>query len=266
MVAVPCIVAEAAIERCHLKVEPHPHPFKVAWVNKTHLTVTHRCKIPIQIGGYKDEVLCDVLPMDIAHILLCHPWLYDRNVSHNGRENTYAFRYMNKNITLNPCRLRELPSSPGSKPSPTLSSPQSVSTPPRGTISLLHHRPFERLGNSNKFFLTILARELASDSIAFPNVPSGDLSLRDLPVEIDDLLKEFVDVVPEELPSELHPLRDIQHAVDLVPGSQLPNLPHYRLNPTERKELNRKVQELLSKGFVRHSMSPCAVPALPPYP
>jgi len=93
-------------------------------------------------------------------------------------------------------------------------------------------------------------------------VPSSDLPLRDLPVEIDDLLKEFADVVLEELPSELPSLRDIQHAIDLVPGSQLPNLPHYRLNPTKRAELNKQVQELLSKGFVRHSMSPHAIPAL----
>ena len=56
--------------------------------------------------------------------------------------------------------------------------------------------------------MIILARELTSDSIAFPNVLSGDLSLQDLPVEIDDLLKEFVDVVPQELPSELPPLHD----------------------------------------------------------
>ena len=77
------VVAETAIERCHLKIEPHPHPFKVAWVNKTHLTVTHRCKIPIQIGGYKDDVLCDALPMEVAHILIGRPWFYDQNVSHN---------------------------------------------------------------------------------------------------------------------------------------------------------------------------------------
>jgi len=94
------VVVETAVKRCHLKGEPHPHPFKVAWVNKTHLTVTHRYKILIQTSGYKNEVLCDVLPMDVAHILLGCPWLYDWNVSHNRRENTYTFRYMNKNITL----------------------------------------------------------------------------------------------------------------------------------------------------------------------
>ena len=77
-----------------------------------------------------------------------------------------------------------------------------------------------------------------------------------------NLLDDFVDMVPDELPSELPPLRDIQHAIDLVPGSQLPNLPHYRMNPKEREELNRQVEGLLERGFVRHSLSPYAVPAL----
>jgi len=69
--------------------------------------------------------------------------------------------------------------------------------------------------------LTILAWVLASDSIALPNAPSSDLPFWDLLAEIDDLLKEFDDVVPEKLPSELPPFRDIQHAIDLVLGSQL---------------------------------------------
>jgi len=137
-----------------------------------------------------------------------------------------------------------------------------VSAPPKGTISLLHHRPIERLENLNKFFLTILARELALDSIALPNVPSSDQPLQDHPVEIDDLFQEFAKVASKELPGELPPLHNIQHAIALVPSSQLPNLPCYRLNPSEEAELNRQVQELFSKGFVRHSMSPCTISAL----
>ena len=44
------VVARSTIKRCNLTIEPHPHPFKVAWVDKTNLTVvSHRCKVPIRL-------------------------------------------------------------------------------------------------------------------------------------------------------------------------------------------------------------------------
>ncbi|XP_016191799.1 uncharacterized protein LOC107632644 [Arachis ipaensis] len=74
--------------------------------------------------------------------------------------------------------------------------------------------------------------------------------------------KEFGDVFPDELPPGLPPLRGIEHQIDFVPGSSIPNRPAYRTNPEETKELQRQVEDLLAKGFVRESMSPCAVPVL----
>jgi len=78
---------------------------------------------------------------------------------------------------------------------------------------------------------------------------------------IKPILKELSDILPQVLPSELPLIPDIQRAIDLVPGATLPNLPRYRINPTKHAEL-RQVRELLDKGFIKESMSLCAVPAL----
>ncbi|XP_071678893.1 uncharacterized protein [Lolium perenne] len=74
--------------------------------------------------------------------------------------------------------------------------------------------------------------------------------------------KEFRDVFPDELPHGLPPLRGIEHRIDLIPGAPLPNRAAYRTNPEETKEINRQIQDLLAKGYVRESLSPCAVPVI----
>ena len=76
------------------------------------------------------------------------------------------------------------------------------------------------------------------------------------------LLQDFDDMFPNEDPNGLPPIRGIEHQIDLVPGATIPNRPAYKSNPEETKELQRPVEELLAKGYVRESMSPCAVPVL----
>ena len=83
-----------------------------------------------------------------------------------------------------------------------------------------------------------------------------------LPPSIYSLLQEFEDVFPDELPKGLPPIRGIEHQIDLIPGAAIPNRPAYRTNPEETKEIQRQVEELLDKGQVRESLSPCAVPVI----
>ncbi|KAI9185093.1 hypothetical protein LWI28_004068 [Acer negundo] len=73
---------------------------------------------------------------------------------------------------------------------------------------------------------------------------------------------DFDEVFPEEMPIGLPPTRGIEHQIDFVPGAPIPNRPAYRNDPEEAKELQRQVNELMERGYVRESMSPCAVPVL----
>jgi hypothetical protein len=83
-----------------------------------------------------------------------------------------------------------------------------------------------------------------------------------LPSVVADLLQDFEDVFPQETPAGLPPIKGIEHQIDLILGAALPNRPPYRTNPEETKEIQRQVKELLDKGFVRESLSPCAVPVI----
>jgi hypothetical protein len=70
-----------------------------------------------------------------------------------------------------------------------------------------------------------------------------------LPRAITNLLHEFKDVFPAEIPPGLPPLRGIEQQIDLILGASLPNRAAYRTNPEEMKEIQRQVQELLDNGL-----------------
>ncbi|GKB96611.1 putative reverse transcriptase domain-containing protein, partial [Tanacetum coccineum] len=192
------------------------------------VTVSKHVHVLFSMGNtYKDNVWCNVVPMDACHLLLGRPWEYDRDITHNGRTNTYSFLFGGVKITLMPNKPKKLVS----KPTGTL-------------LTLLQFEGELEMGDD---VFVLLGKEVAEDS--------------EIPKATIPLLEEFLDVFPDELPDGLSPLRDIQHHIDLEPGSQLPNRPHYRMSPREHEELRRQVKELVSKGHVRESMSPCDVPA-----
>jgi hypothetical protein len=84
----------------------------------------------------------------------------------------------------------------------------------------------------------------------------------DLPEEFHELLDNFVDIVVDELPNALPPIRSISHHIDLIPGESLPKKVAYRLTPRENEEVRNQVREFLDTGLVRESLSPCAIPTV----
>ena len=74
-------------------------------------------------------------------------------------------------------------------------------------------------------------------------------------------VSDFPDVFSEELP-RLPPHREIEFAIDVVPGATPASITPYRMAPLELKELKLQLQELLEKGFIRPSVSPWGAPVL----
>jgi hypothetical protein len=95
-----------------------------------------------------------------------------------------------------------------------------------------------------------------------PRIVLTSTRVDDLPDEIQELLEEFADIVVDELPHSLPLMRSVSHHIDLIPGASFPNKATYRLTPQENEEVKKQVQELLDKGLVRESLSPCAVPTV----
>ena len=60
----------------------------------------------------------------------------------------------------------------------------------------------------------------------------------------------------------LPPIREIDFAIDLVPGTAPISKTPYRMAPAELKELKTQLQELLDKGFIRPSFSLWGAPVL----
>ncbi|XP_059626802.1 uncharacterized protein LOC132269582 [Cornus florida] len=111
-------VSKSGVLRMRLQPEPHLHPYKIDWVNETSLIVLERRLVPIKMGDYFDKIWCDVLPTEVAHIVLGHPWICDLSVTHCYRESTYSFQYNGKNIKLNPAKPFEKDSKAQYRPSP----------------------------------------------------------------------------------------------------------------------------------------------------
>lgn len=208
-----------------LKLTPPPHhcPYKVSCVNKTSLPVTQHCLLPLEVLSYKDNIWWDVIPMDVGHIILGRPWLYDNDVTTYGHSNIWSFKFNGKTITLKPLRAY----------------------------------PFWYHSNPIVKQLQIISpefrKEVASESLIYALVTQETIpnTHDESTEEAKSVLADFQDAFSDDLHNQSPPMCDIQHVVDLVLGATLPNLLHYRLNPTKHAELKRQIDGLLQNSFVK---------------
>jgi hypothetical protein len=95
-----------------------------------------------------------------------------------------------------------------------------------------------------------------------PRVILTNTSIEYFPKEVQELQENFIDIVVDELPNSLPPIRSVSHHIELILGESMLNKAAYRLTSQENEEVKRQVQDLLDKGLDREILSPCAVPTV----
>ncbi|XP_022557651.1 uncharacterized protein LOC111205745 [Brassica napus] len=175
---------------------------------------------------------------------------------HDGAKNTLSFVWDSQKIVLLPSKDSSI-SLPPLTPPPTEPLPTRAIAPPRSKPTIT------TLATLLCSYTTFIA-EFQTEGYTLALVPTAGQSnaQSSLPPALTSVLNDFGDAFPTELPEGLPPLRDIQHQINLSPGATLPNRPHYRMSPLEHEELRREVEDLLRKGHIKESLSPCAIPAL----
>ena len=100
------MVSKEMVDNLKVHCETDPHPYEIAQFKKgNEVTINQRCFIIFSISKtYKDEVWCDVIPMDACHLLLGRPWKFDRKFIHDKGKNTYTFSKDERKVVLLPLK------------------------------------------------------------------------------------------------------------------------------------------------------------------
>ena len=98
----------------------------------------------------------------------------------------------------------------------------------------------------------VLVRPIEEETLQAPQYPP----------EIKNLLKEFEDVFPDEIPKGFPPQRKHDFKIDLKENATPQKKGIYRLSEREMEELRKQLDELLEKEFIRPSKSPWGAPII----
>eukprot|EP00253_Pinus_taeda_P034827 PITA_34827 len=226
------LVSEAIVKKLGLATTPHKKPYPLGWLNdKAQLQVTRQCKLKFSFGSsFVDEVELDVIPLDICGIVLGSPYLYDRKAILYRAENKYLLVKGGIEYFVRAHKLKN-------------------------NYTLINSGQMKRLINSCKWFLLMVVKEKKPDKT---NVFDG--CNVDQQANIEKIISEY-DVLFQE-PKGLPPKKGIVHDIILRQDVPLPNIGMYRLTALENAEIKKQVQELLEKGFIKPSTSPCGSPVI----
>jgi hypothetical protein len=120
------------------------------------------------------------------------------------------------------------------------------------TISLVTTKQCSKLISKTRKFVFLMIRPQGKRKTVAMTSRQGPIARKQ---KMDKVVEEYEDIFTSPAGVPLH--CQVKHPIDLTPGAPLPNGPIYRCFVLENDEIKRHIQELLQKGHIRPSSSPC---------
>jgi hypothetical protein len=65
------LISVEVIKRLDLPMTPHPEPYTIVWLHQgRYLCVSQQCHFPYGIKPFKDDILCDIAPLEVCDVIL----------------------------------------------------------------------------------------------------------------------------------------------------------------------------------------------------
>jgi hypothetical protein len=148
--------------------------------------------------------------MEACSLLLGRPWQYDTDSLHHGPLNHYSLMFKGQKIIINPMTCeqivkddlaRAVKTVKEQEPSPSTSDKSKIKL--NAPILLATHADFDDIRDAN---LPCYALVCSSVLVSLDDAPSLDI-----PHTVTNVLQEYADVFPKDLPPGLPPLHGIEH-------------------------------------------------------
>ena len=86
------VASTTLVEKLGMQTIKYHRPYKLQWLNDSgEVRLNKQVLIYFRIGKYEDEALCDVVSMQVGHLLFGRPCQFDRKVKHDSFTNKYSF-------------------------------------------------------------------------------------------------------------------------------------------------------------------------------
>ena len=206
--------------------------------------------VKVVVDSFSQRQTFMVIPLANYDVILGKPWLFCNNPAINFRKNKI-------NIGGNETLVANVGT-------PSLDTDPMRHSEPEVELNFISGRQARHaMRNGEEGFMVWVTDLQEEAKVNFAatrsehSVPSPD---DDRMANLQELLHEYRDTIPDELPARLPPERQIDNEIDLEPESKPPSRRPYRLSQPALNELQRQLTSLLEKGFIQPSKSPFGAP------